>query len=295
MLAETYELEGLLLLAQQRGDETPEYVMTAIAEKIERLAAGLDVEEKSDEAPEERFYSEPKEPTAPNQAEQDETDVNDEPEIADIQSDDESEQVEETSAIVPESYEVTEESMKVLEAVELTDDREESVTEAVVIESIGESHDMPIEEYPDESIVGESVAIEKSDDEGIFEGTTEEPFEISVAEESAHCEFEAKDTPTSPNPSVPISSLDKPIRLDERLQRNCSKDLHSAFSLNDKFRFSRELFGNSTAEMSDAVNLVEAMHSYDEAEEYFYGDLGWNRESDEVKEFMDVIKKHFLN
>ena len=55
-----------------------------------------------------------------------------------------------------------------------------------------------------------------------------------------------------------------------------------------------QLFGNSAAEMTDAIHMVEAMHSFDEAEDYFYGDLGWDRESDDVKEFMAIIKNHFL-
>ena len=86
----------------------------------------------------------------------------------------------------------------------------------------------------------------------------------------------------------------EPLRLDEKLQRSRSKDLKSAFSLNDTFRFRRELFGNCAAEMTDAIHMVEAMHSFDEAEDYFYGDLGWDRESDDVKEFMAIIKNHFL-
>lgn len=46
--------------------------------------------------------------------------------------------------------------------------------------------------------------------------------------------------------------------------------------------------------MTDAIHMVEAMHSFDEAEDYFYGDLGWDRESDDVKDFMAIIKNHFL-
>lgn len=70
--------------------------------------------------------------------------------------------------------------------------------------------------------------------------------------------------------------------------------MRSAFSINDSFRFRRELFGNSAAEMADAINLAEAMQTFDEAEEYFYGDLVWDKDSEEVKEFMTIIRNHFL-
>lgn len=85
------------------------------------------------------------------------------------------------------------------------------------------------------------------------------------------------------------------LTLDEALQRSMSRDLRKAFSLNDRFRFRRELFGNSDVEMNDALNLVETMGSLAEAEDFFYGDKEWDRESPEVKDFMEVIKKHFLS
>ena len=84
------------------------------------------------------------------------------------------------------------------------------------------------------------------------------------------------------------------VRIDEQLQRNLSKDLRKAFTLNDHFRFRRELFANSEAELNDTLNLIETMQSYDEAEEYFYNDMGWDAENEDVAEFMAIIKKHFL-
>ena len=84
------------------------------------------------------------------------------------------------------------------------------------------------------------------------------------------------------------------ITLDEAFIRNKARDLKSAFSLNDTFRFRRELFGNSAADMNDAIDLVNAMNSYEEAEDYFINDLGWDAESDEVGEFMEIIRNHFI-
>ncbi len=83
------------------------------------------------------------------------------------------------------------------------------------------------------------------------------------------------------------------IRLDEKLARDNSKNLRKAFSVNDKFRFRRELFSNSDTEMTDTLNLVEAMSSYSEAEEYFFTDLQWDPDLTEVSDFMAIIRKHF--
>ncbi|MCH5216039.1 MAG: hypothetical protein J1F10_03785 [Muribaculaceae bacterium] len=83
------------------------------------------------------------------------------------------------------------------------------------------------------------------------------------------------------------------LRMDEQLSRNLSKNLKKAFTLNDRFRFRRELFGNHDVEFNDTLNLVEAMHSFDEAEDYFYNDLQWDKTSPEVGDFMKIIEKHF--
>jgi len=66
-----------------------------------------------------------------------------------------------------------------------------------------------------------------------------------------------------------------------------------AFCINDRFRFRRELFHNSDAEFSKAMDLVATMDSYEEAEEYFLGDLGWDIENEDVKDFMAIIENYF--
>ena len=82
------------------------------------------------------------------------------------------------------------------------------------------------------------------------------------------------------------------IRLDELLSRRTNSDLRKAFTLNDKYRFRRELFGNSDGAMNDSLDMVAAMKSYDEATEYFYTDLGWDCQDENVKEFMSIISAH---
>lgn len=71
------------------------------------------------------------------------------------------------------------------------------------------------------------------------------------------------------------------------------KPIISFFSLNDKFRFRRELFSNSEVVFRDALSLIEAMYDIGEACEYFYADLGWDPESEDVKAFIAVIERYF--
>ena len=70
-------------------------------------------------------------------------------------------------------------------------------------------------------------------------------------------------------------------------------DLRKSFSLSDRFRFRRELFANNDVEMTDTLNLVQSMSSLAEAEEFFYGDLEWDKDSPDVADFMTVVKGYF--
>ncbi|MBJ2188982.1 MAG: hypothetical protein JFR41_10210 [Muribaculaceae bacterium] len=82
----------------------------------------------------------------------------------------------------------------------------------------------------------------------------------------------------------------RPIAVDERMLKS---DLRKSFTLNDKFRFRRELFGGDDAEFSDTLDLLATMHSLSEAEEYIYDDLQWSREDENVAEFMDIVANFF--
>lgn len=96
-------------------------------------------------------------------------------------------------------------------------------------------------------------------------------------------------------PSIPQSrpSASEPIKLDEKLARENSRNLRKAFSLNDKFRFRRELFSNSDILMNETLDAIEAMSSINEATDYFYTDLKWDKSNQDVADFVEIITHHF--
>lgn len=71
-------------------------------------------------------------------------------------------------------------------------------------------------------------------------------------------------------------------------------DLRKLFTINDRYRFRRELFGNDNVAMSDTINMISAMKSMSEAEDYVYSDLEWDKGNDDVRAFMDIITFYFL-
>lgn len=89
------------------------------------------------------------------------------------------------------------------------------------------------------------------------------------------------------------SDFKKEVAGSSRPMRHEPGELRRMFTVNDKFRFRRELFGNSDTEFTDTLNLVEALRNYNEAEDYFYNDLAWDAEATEVQEFMAVVNRYF--
>lgn len=67
----------------------------------------------------------------------------------------------------------------------------------------------------------------------------------------------------------------------------------ATFSLNDRFRFRRELFDYSDEDMDDAIKVASAMSSVEEVEDYFYNDLCWNESDPNVIDFMRIITARF--
>lgn len=120
------------------------------------------------------------------------------------------------------------------------------------------------------------------------EGTPVEPQE----EISVEPQFEPQ---SEQRVSAPAEKQGIPEKVEDAVAQEFRKPKldKPAFCLNDRFRFKRELFSNSDAEFSSAMNAVAAMDSYDEAEEYFIGELGWNEENPEVIGFMEIIRGYF--
>ncbi len=65
--------------------------------------------------------------------------------------------------------------------------------------------------------------------------------------------------------------------------------LLKAFTLNDRFRFRRELFGGDDADFSETLKLLADMESYSEACDYLYNDMMWNRTDPNVADFMAIV------
>lgn len=166
------------------------------------------------------------------------------------------------------------------------------VTEPEVVTHVTECEDtvqqVPVEDRePDEDIDFEFVYPE--DDEPMQ--TSEQLDEDEpVAPFSFIKEKESEDITSNENLQLQEETDEKEILPPTHHK---VKDIRSAFSINDKFRFRRELFENDDYVMNNALDLIMAMESAQEAENYFIDEMGWDANSEEVVDFMEIIRKYF--
>ena len=173
----------------------------------------------------------------------------------------------------------------------------EDYSESPIIENNEPTHKNDTEEneeendtlYPWEKLNGEELSAVQDENDDEYEDSNEfdEDMEEDYEEPDLYEEENTEEIIEEEEPATPVT-------LEEALQRQQAKELRKALSLNDRFRFRRELFGNSDIRMNETLSLIDAMQSYEEAEDFILNDLNWDVENPDVAEFMKIVQKHFL-
>lgn len=101
------------------------------------------------------------------------------------------------------------------------------------------------------------------------------------------CNPEPANTPEPANNSQPV------IRVENALTQQAAFNFAKAFSINDKYRFIREIFDNSAPAFNNAIDMVGTMQSLDEAYDYFLNDLGWDADNEAVSDYLVIVANHF--
>ena len=306
MLSHVYEIEGLMLVTRRLGEEnTPQVITNKIQRKVRELAEMCGVafpepvaQPAAEEAPADAQPAPVEEAAAdaqPAPVEEASTDANALPE-EDYDADetwqhDNGEEFKEVfelnyeepqHATTPPPFNIKQDSPAVTETTEVTEAT--AVTETPVdpaIPAIDDCSDEPLPD-PDPDVLpeaedGPDIEVEfiEAEDDTVLEPEEEMPI------------------PPVPTDFPEVEEPSAPLRVDEKLQRHLSKDIRKAISLNDRFRFQRELFAGSANAMDTAIEHIEVMTSYGNAELYFYSQLNWDRENEVVKDFMAIVRNHF--
>ncbi len=143
----------------------------------------------------------------------------------------------------------------------------------------------------------ESVVV-KEDEEGEAIVAEEKPVVIAAAAETAAEEEEEEGKKEEPviveEPVVETVVKEeepKSAVLGESLK--LSAGLRHAISLNDSFRFSRELFGGNTDLMNRVIEQISVMSSYKTAVAFLSSKVELNEEKEAVNDFLELLKKYF--
>ncbi len=141
------------------------------------------------------------------------------------------------------------------------------------------------DEKAEEAIVAGSSAIEETQS---TEVKTQEAQETEVEPEAEAAE-EAVAHETEPDHDIYAAHRRyMPPETPAHTPKTNSK-LLKAFTLNDRFRFCRELFGGDDADFTETLKLIADMDSYDEACDYLYNDMMWDRTDPNVEAFMAIV------
>lgn len=150
----------------------------------------------------------------------------------------------------------------------------------------------------------ESVVV-KEDEEGEAIVAEEKPVVIVAAAETAVAEAAAAEEEEEEEGKKEESAIvEEPVVetvvkeeepksavLGESLK--LSAGLRHAISLNDSFRFSRELFGGNTDLMNRVIEQISVMSSYKTAVVFLSSKVELNEEKEAVNDFLELLKKYF--
>lgn len=134
-------------------------------------------------------------------------------------------------------------------------------------------------------------ALQKMLDEASMDAGLVSPVTSVISGEpsSAAPEESSSVTPGEPS-SVAVTATTSSI-LAERIKPATS--LRHAISLNDSFRFAKELFNGDSARMNEVVRLIGEVSTLDEAMVIFNSEVHVDDENEAVADFMELLKKYF--
>lgn len=81
-------------------------------------------------------------------------------------------------------------------------------------------------------------------------------------------------------------------QTEENTETETNANLLKAFTLNDRFRFRRQLFNGDDDDFNDTLSLLAHMPDYHEAVDYLTHDLLWDTRNPDVQAFLDILKEN---
>lgn len=77
--------------------------------------------------------------------------------------------------------------------------------------------------------------------------------------------------------------------------RMCISDIRRVLTLNDKFRFKRELFGNNEQRFAEALQAINSLETEQDLDAYIATEIAPGNQPETVEEFAEIIKRNISN
>lgn len=133
---------------------------------------------------------------------------------------------------------------------------------------------------PVEEEIIQPILTEKEVEEAVLEEVEEEKETLQVVESQP--QIEVQET---------IKIVSAGSILGERIRP--VTDLRRSISLNDSFRFSRELFNGDSEQMNRVIEQISEMSSLDTAIAFLYSKVNVDEENEALTDFQELLKKYF--
>lgn len=175
---------------------------------------------------------------------------------------------------------------------------QETVTVGIIADE--PEYQDPVEMVDDNAVDGNAVDDEEDMPEclsmseclAVTDDFEDDPVAAATDDEPAAIEPEKEDsvvaTPESPAVPAVQAMPEVPSKGAVRVPRG-----RLVFTINDRFRFKRELFNNSDINFNETLARVASMEGYEEAEDYFVDELQWDLERQDVADFLEILKNYF--
>ena len=124
------------------------------------------------------------------------------------------------------------------------------------------------------------ILTEKEIEETILEEVEEEKETLQVVESQS--QIEVQETIKNVSAGSILGELIRPVT-----------DLRRSISLNDSFRFSRELFNGDSEQMNRVIEQISEMSSLDTAIAFLYSKVNVDEENEAMIDFQELLKKYF--
>ena len=141
-----------------------------------------------------------------------------------------------------------------------------------------ESHKAAESSIETESLTEEELSVQEAP-------VTESVLIYEKVEERAQIIMEEQSNIPVLKDEIKTSVLGESIKI--------SKGLRSSISLNDSFRFSRELFDGDSSLMNRVIEQISVMSSYKAAMAFLSSKVTINEENEAHHEFLELLKKYF--